>query len=296
MRDLAPSLAASLEGGTTRLARAIRLTRRDGQVFGLTDHDAALSFAGTVFQPADGFEASEESTALGPVAGEWDLRAALSDDSLTMGDLLAGAFDGAQVESFLVDWSDAASHHLLSCGTLGQITARDGLFQCEVRGPFAAYDRVRRRVFASRCDAELGDARCGVDLADQAFSVSAGLSALLQPNLLAFDHLGSYPPGHFDGGLARLGLHEAIGIRAHRVEGARTLIELWQTPGSPPVTGTMTLLQAGCDKRFATCTARFANGVNFRGFPFMPGDDFALSYPAAGQGDLDGGSLAGGGA
>ena len=40
---------------------------------------------------------------------------------------------------------------------------------------------------------------------------------------------------------------------------------------------------AGCDKRFATCRDRFANGVNFRGFPQIPGNDFVISYPVPGK-------------
>src|SRR3712207_7264503 len=40
-------------------------------------------------------------------------------------------------------------------------------------------------------------------------------------------------------------------------------------------------LSAGCDKSFSTCRDRFANSVNFRGFPHMPGNDFALSYPSS---------------
>ncbi len=40
---------------------------------------------------------------------------------------------------------------------------------------------------------------------------------------------------------------------------------------------------AGCDKLFSTCQAKFANGVNFRGFPHMPGNDFVLSYARAGD-------------
>ena len=35
-----------------------------------------------------------------------------------------------------------------------------------------------------------------------------------------------------------------------------------------------------CDKRFETCRGVFGNGVNFRGFPHMPGQDFILSGPA----------------
>jgi hypothetical protein len=39
----------------------------------------------------------------------------------------------------------------------------------------------------------------------------------------------------------------------------------------------------GCGKRFETCRDRFANGINFGGFPAIPGNDFVISYPGWGQ-------------
>ena len=63
----------------------------------------------------------------------------------------------------------------------------------------------------------------------------------------------------------------------------------WTDSTWNPVTG-CTKLTAGCDKSFATCRARFANGLNFRGFPHMPGSDFSYSY-ADGDGQHDGGVL-----
>lgn len=44
-----------------------------------------------------------------------------------------------------------------------------------------------------------------------------------------------------------------------------------------------------CDKRFETCVQVFANGLNFRGFPEIPGDDFLTVVPATGR-RHDGGS------
>ena len=44
-----------------------------------------------------------------------------------------------------------------------------------------------------------------------------------------------------------------------------------------------------CDKRFATCVGVFGNGVNFQGFPDVPGDDFLTAVPVEG-GRNDGGS------
>ena len=44
-----------------------------------------------------------------------------------------------------------------------------------------------------------------------------------------------------------------------------------------------------CDKRWSTCVGTFANGINFQGFPDIPGDDFLMAVPAPGRRN-DGGS------
>ncbi len=44
-----------------------------------------------------------------------------------------------------------------------------------------------------------------------------------------------------------------------------------------------------CDKRWQTCVGTFGNGINFRGFPDIPGDDFLTAAPVEG-GRHDGGS------
>ena len=44
-----------------------------------------------------------------------------------------------------------------------------------------------------------------------------------------------------------------------------------------------------CDKRWETCVGTFGNGINFRGFADIPGDDFLTAYPETG-GRHDGGS------
>ena len=77
----------------------------------------------------------------------------------------------------------------------------------------------------------------------------------------------------------------AMEIKRHTVSG----IELWQAMSENVATGDAVTLTAGCDKQFATCKAKFANAANFRGFPFMPGNDAVLSYPTAAQ-PRDGGS------
>lgn len=49
----------------------------------------------------------------------------------------------------------------------------------------------------------------------------------------------------------------------------------------PVQVGDKARVYPGCDKRSATCSARFANILNFRGEPFVPGQDEITNYPDA---------------
>ena len=79
-------------------------------------------------------------------------------------------------------------------------------------------------------------------------------------------------------------------MKAHVGAGGEVLVELWLAPPLPVVPGDTFTVSAGCDKTAATCAAKFGNLESFRGFPHLPRDDVAASYPQTGGGH-DGGSL-----
>lgn len=58
-------------------------------------------------------------------------------------------------------------------------------------------------------------------------------------------------------------------------------IELYLPVGYAIEAGHRFTIAPGCDKRAETCRTRFANILNFRGEPFVPGVDSVLSYPDA---------------
>ena len=47
---------------------------------------------------------------------------------------------------------------------------------------------------------------------------------------------------------------------------------------APLAPGTRVELREGCDKRFETCATRFANALNFRGEPHVPGGDLLTRF------------------
>ena len=105
---------------------------------------------------------------------------------------------------------------------------------------------------------------------------------------------GAFAAGWFSHGLLtwqsgrNAGRSERIGN--HRKSGAETVLTLWQTDGTSPEAGDSFFVLAGCDKTFATCKAKFANALNFRGFPHLPGNDAGYAYVTEG-GQFDGGPL-----
>ena len=80
----------------------------------------------------------------------------------------------------------------------------------------------------------------------------------------------------------------SIEIKQHRVESGHAVLSLWQAMPEPIAAGDAFTVSAGCDKRLATCRDRFANSLNFRGFPHMPGIDRVAEVPVAGEGVHDG--------
>ena len=285
MRTLSAGLAAHLDAGVTTLCRCWKLTRGDGLVQGFTDHDETIVLDGLSCEPESGFDASEDTSATGFAVGGLEVLGALSSDRLSADDLAAGIYDNASVEVWLVNWTTPVEKLLLRVGHLGEVSREDGAFRAEIRGLADALDQPKGRAFRHACDADLGDGRCTVDLTNAAYHGAGTVVVPSGNRRFAASGLGAFAAGWFERGRltwkggANSG--RAIEVRAHRVVGSTATIELWQPMHFAIAAGDTFTVTAGCDKLFSTCVAKFANGVNFRGFPHMPGNDFALSYARA---------------
>ena len=79
-------------------------------------------------------------------------------------------------------------------------------------------------------------------------------------------------------------------MAASRNTAAGTVLAYRAGTGAQPEPGDTFDITAGCDKSFATCKAKFANALNFRGFPHLPGNDSAYAYVNQ-DGEFDGSPL-----
>lgn len=294
MRTIPSNLAAHLAEGATTLCHCWKLIRRDGKTFGFTDHDRDLAFGGTTFAARTGLEAAEATAELGFAVGGGEVSGALVSAGLTEDDISSGLYDDASVETWLVNWSNVSERLLLDIGSIGEIRRADGTFVAEVRGLMHRFDEERGRLFRATCSADLGDAKCGVNLSSSAYSDTGTVTRTDGALGIVASGIG-FADGWCTGGkltwTSGANKNLSIEVKVHRAIGGSDEFDLWQRAPQPIEVGDTFRVTAGCDKTHATCRSKFNNILNFRGFPHMPGNDFIVRVPHQGEPGLDGGSL-----
>lgn len=295
MRVLPPGMQEHLDSGATTLCWCWRVVRADGVVLGFTDHDNDLTFDGTTFEAATGFSASDVQSTVGLGVDNLDVESVLRSGTLNEDDLAAGHYDGAGVEILRVNWQDTEQRVLIRSGHLGEVARGRNSFRAEIRGLAHQLQQPKGRIYQYGCDADLGDARCAILLQDPAFKGTGSVVATDGGRVLTVSGLDAFVSDWFTRGLltwtsgANGGLKMEVKLHT-KADGAVT-IELWQRMSQPIAVSDEFSVTAGCDKQFTTCRDKFSNGVNFRGFPHIPGNDFAVSYPNSDDPQNDGGSL-----
>ncbi len=289
MRAIPTQLASQLSAGVTTLAHVWRVTRGDGARFAFTDHDRALAFDDLTCEPAAGLRGGAIEKSLWLNVDTASISGALSSDAITEADLARGLWDGARVDLYRVDWSDSSLRVHLFAGRIGEVRRGAQAFEAELRGLQAALNAPVGRVFSRFCDADLGDARCGKDIETAAFKGAGVVAEVLTSTSFRANGLGAFAADWFARGRIAWAGGGASEVAAHRLEGSDVILETVAPPGAALALDAAISVYAGCDKRFATCKAKFANAVNFRGFPQMPGNDAIQARPVAGQ-KLDGSS------
>ncbi|KGM87154.1 phage conserved hypothetical protein [Roseovarius mucosus DSM 17069] len=286
-------LLEHLKSGVTTTCRCWALTRRDGVVMGFTDHDRPLTFEGVTFRPDTGLSALALQQTTGLSVDNTEALGALSDAAIREADIEAGRYDGAELRAWLVNWQDVTARSLIFRGTMGELRRAGGAFEAELRGLTDALNVPLGRVYQKACSAILGDRTCTFDLDTPGYAAERPAEEVEENRVFRFAEMGGFEDDWFRHGVIRVLSGAATGliglIKRDRNDGAGRVIDLWHPFGATVAPGDALRIEAGCDKRMATCQFKFDNLMNFQGFPDIPGDDWTITDPTK-SAHLDGGS------
>ena len=276
MKPVSTAFAAHLDSEVTSLCSCWKITRTDGVQICLTDHDRDVTVAGELYAASDGYDRSPLKSSGASDTDEMELSGVLQSDWLDTADLAQGLYDFAQVDFFVVNWQDPAMGILpLRRGWIGEVSWQDGRFTAELRGLSNGFKRTVGALYTPGCRADLGNSACGIDL--DALVQSASVGAVIDDYGVALaDYAGD--GSALAGGLLRFTSGAMAGrqVEITAYDAEASAVQLFVSLARRPEVGDTLLLYPGCDKRFSTCRDTYANQVNFRGFPHVPGLDGLL--------------------
>jgi uncharacterized phage protein (TIGR02218 family) len=280
-REISTELKAHYALGTTTIAQCWRAQLRDGTVIAATTHSSDLLVDGVQYVSAQGFNPSNVESSTDLSVDNMEVDGYLASPAITLDDVHSGRWDYAEIILFEVNPNDVRGINILRSGTLGQVKAGRSIFTAELRGLTQKYSRRIVTLTTQECQADLGDARCKVDLNDWTVF---GTVASQSNNKVITDATRTEAADFFTGGKLTFtsGLNEGQSMEVKSYSPGT--IELFE--GMPfritaadsdpfnqqPVVPDTYSVYAGCQKRFyQDCIGKFANGINFRGFPHLPG-------------------------
>lgn len=358
MKSISAELDTHLQRQVTTVATCWEITRKDGQVFRFTDHNADLSIDGNTYYADIGYTRSSIVNDATMGVDNLEVKGIVDSTILKEDELRAGLFDHAEIKIFLVNYKDLTQGIMrLRRGWIGEVIySSGGTFQTELRGMTQALSQRIGELYSAECRAHLGDTRCQVpinpDILGRSQSVVEG-EYYRVPAIYVSTDPDDYEQSDFQNRIFRVvsggttgstqpvynftvastttdGTAELEAVEAwmrHAVVASVTdrrtftltvtesrAVDDWFNLGalifedgdnagvaieikdwvqtSNTVTlfltapfivevGTKVKLYPGCDKRLDTCRNRYANVLNFRGEPFVPGQDEAHRYPDA---------------
>lgn len=271
MKTIPIALHAEMASATQRLATCIRIERTDGEVYGFTTHDRPLTIAGVTYEPAASFTPTAVASAHNLDVDNVSVDGILSSDTITEDDLRAGRWDWAAFRIFMVNWTAPADGQFkVRAGHLGEVTVNRNTFTAELLGLAEAYSISIGEITTPGCRASLGDTRCGVDLTP--YTHGGTIDTADDDFFTLHDAARTEPDGYFDEGVIEFTSGDLAGMR---FEVKAYVVGVWitKTPLPYDASGATYTMTRGCNRHFGTCRDTFANVANFRGEPWLRGND-----------------------
>lgn len=270
MKTLSAALKSHYAKGTTTLATCWKATLLNGTVICATSLDRDIVFDGLTYKAAQGYTISdiESSADLNPDNLEID--GVLASPAITDSDIYSGLWDYAAIEIFEVNYADLSQgKNVLRSGTLGEVRGGRSKFVAEMRGLMQAFTRTIGRIIIKECPADLGDSRCKIDLAPL---TKTGAVESVSSNRIISDAARIEAADWFTGGKLTFTSGANSGRSMEVKKSTPGQLELTHAMFDVIAAGDTYSVYAGCTKRFSEdCVGKFSNGVNFRGFPHLPG-------------------------
>lgn len=282
-KTVSAGMNTHIQGSLLTLATLWRCLRVDGQTFNFTDHDHDIQI-----DDGEGLLTYQKDTSMyrrtaiqgsaGMAVDNLNVEAAFHDAGITLVDLQAGRWDFAEIKMSIVNFTDLTDGVIKTRrGTLGELRSTD-TFNAELRGMFQPFIQEIVEVITPTCRADVYDARCGAVIGD--FTMATDVATVSDRRVFTVsDNVISGGPtvddASFTGGTIKMtsGLNNGLVREVKIWVTATKTVTMFQPLPHPVAVSDTCDLRFGCDKTLAICRDVFDRVADFRGEPYVPGND-----------------------
>lgn len=260
-----------------RIVYCVRIEPEFGDAVRLTDYPTDLQMAGgQLYLSGSGYQMADLSTDSSMSGSSVDLEGILGLAGVSRERLAAGDFDHARYYVFATDWSaPVEDHEQVSAGVFGRVKLVADRYTVELMSLIDLLSQSVGETYEPRCMRSFGQLagrvikRCGVDL--EALRVTGSVGSV-SGRASFTDPARSEPDDWFAYGLLTWLTGSNAGRRPAQVKvhAAGGAIELFEPPPAAIQPGDTYSMTPGCRKRLQDCRDKYANVVNFGGFPNLP--------------------------
>lgn len=185
-----------------------------------------------------------------------------------------GLLDGAQFNLgrfYMSTYGDTSAGILtVFNGLVGEIQIDRMIVNLTINGYTELFNQpLPRNLYQANCLNTLYDSACTLNQASYAISGTVSSSS----TGIAINCGLSQSSGYFDLGKFKMtsGVNNGLWrtVKTY-VNGSPSVINIGIPFYTPPSNGDTFTIYPGCDKTMSTCSGKFSNLANFRGFPFIP--------------------------
>ena len=288
MRTLDKPVESLKKAQSFRLVKCYKIEREDTSSFYFTEHNQELILADTkTYSPLGGFDASAKENSSALNTQNLEVVGVLNSSYITTEDLRAGLYDNAKITEYLVDWLYPwIGYFKTNVFWITNAFWTGEFWKAEVEGIARKLQPQVGKVFTRTCRHILGDTGCGIALSQWKASkavtqVDTQRLTFRTDEITLVNGTVCNVDDDLNGGYVEWtsGNNDEMKCDIKDYTAVNQIITLQINTEFDIEIGDTFDVYYGCDKNASTCKSPFDNLLNFGGFPFIPGSDYAYITP-----------------
>ena len=270
MKNTSNNLKQLLEKNYLKLVKCFKITLKNGEVIGLTEHSQDLIVDNLIYNSSYGFENNKNNFTIDLLNNNSEIVGLVDNNNIQINDILSGKFDNAKIEIFYIHLDDENLEKIhITTGNIASININDGKVNFIIDNILNVLDKTIGDIYSPLCRVQFCDHKCGLNINNYTFT--SKITSVINDTEFLYDIsiIGVKDKNYFKYGIITFTSGKNINQSMEIKQSFDNSIILNTKLNYPIIVGDIFKITVGCDKTISNCIHKFNNAINFRGEPHV---------------------------